>query len=387
MVTLPNLKPKEQQKTIPLFQMYADETDVEAVTKVIRRQNYWATGEEITKFEQELARFVGRKYAVVFNSGTSALHALFLSYNIKPNDEVIVPSFTFVATANTPLFVGAKPVFADIEGETYGLDVNSVKQKITNKTKVIMPIHYGGCACKHLNELKELAQQKNILFFEDAAQSLGAEINNKKAGSFGEAAIFSFCQDKMITTGEGGVVVTDNQDRYEDLKLLVSHGRADDTNYFSSTSLGDYIKLGYNFRMPSMNAALGLAQLHKIHDVIQKRRNNAQQYTELLKENPHINTPQPPPHYFHVYQKYTINLDKKRDELQKHLTKNHIITKAYFGTPVHLTSFYRKQFGYKEGLLPVTEHKAKTVLSIPMFPGLSQNDLTYVANTIMEFYQ
>jgi perosamine synthetase len=270
---------------IPLFKMYSDETDVEAVTKVIQRQSYWATGDEINLFERELARFVGTKYAVVFNSGTSALHSMYIAFGIKPGDEVIVPSFTFIATANTPLFVGAKPTFADIEVDTYGLDVNSVKRKITKKTKAIMPIHYGGCSCFHIKELKELAEEKNLLFFEDAAQSLGARFDHKKVGLFGEAAMFSFCQDKMISTGEGGVVVTNDQDRYEDMKLIISHGRADDGNYFSSTSLGEYIQIGYNFRMPSMNAALGLVQLRRINEIIEKRRKNAEEYTRLQYKN------------------------------------------------------------------------------------------------------
>lgn len=273
--------------------MYANETDIKAVTKVIRRQNYWATGEEITKFENELTKFVGKKYAVVFNSGTSALHTMLLAYGIKEKDEVIVPSFTFVATANAPLFVNAKPIFADIERDTYGIDINSVKEKITKKTKAIMPIHYGGCACSHINELNEFAENNDILLFEDAAQSLGAKIDNKKVGLFGNAAMFSFCQDKMITTGEGGVVVTDDQDRYEEMKLLVSHGRADDKNYFSSSNVGDYIRLGYNFRMPSMNAALGLSQLKKIKSIIEKRQRNAKLYNELLKGNPQIKIPEP----------------------------------------------------------------------------------------------
>lgn len=376
---------QKKRTTIPLFKMYANETDIKAVTKVIRRQNYWATGEEITKFENELTKFVGKKYAVVFNSGTSALHTMLLAYGIKEKDEVIVPSFTFVATANAPLFVNAKPIFADIERDTYGIDINSVKEKITKKTKAIMPIHYGGCACSHINELNEFAENNDILLFEDAAQSLGAKIDNKKVGLFGNAAMFSFCQDKMITTGEGGVVVTDDQDRYEEMKLLVSHGRADDKNYFSSSNVGDYIRLGYNFRMPSMNAALGLSQLKKIKSIIEKRQRNAKLYNELLKGNPQIKIPEPSKRFFHVYQKYTIEIESKRDELQNYLTKNNIVTKAYFGTPVHLTNFYQSVFGYKDGFLPETEKIAKKVLSLPMFPSLKNEEIEYITQKIKEF--
>ncbi|MCJ7696956.1 MAG: DegT/DnrJ/EryC1/StrS family aminotransferase, partial [Thermoplasmata archaeon] len=233
--------------------------------------------------------------------------------------------------------------------------------------------------------LKELAEEHDLLFFEDAAQSLGAQLNNKKAGSFGNAAMFSFCQDKIITTGEGGVIVTDDHDRYEEMKLLVSHGRADDKNYFSSTSLGDYIKLGYNFRMPSMNAALGLSQLKHIDRIIKMRQNNAAEYSKHLKNAPQVKLPRVPKHFYHVYQKYTIEIEKNRDDFQKFLIKNNIISKAYFGTPVHLTHFFQSNFGYHAGLLPETEKRAKTVLTLPSYPELQKEDIEYIAGKIMEY--
>ncbi len=374
-------------RKVPLLKMYADKDDVESVAAVIRRHSYWATGPEIDQFEKELARFIGTKHAVVFNSGTSALHAMLLSFGIQPDDEVIIPSFTFVATANSLLFVGAKPVFADIEGLTYGLDVADVKRKITKKTKAIMPIHFGGCVCAHVQELKDLAEQHDLLFFEDAAQSLGAQLDGTKAGLFGDAAMFSFCQDKIITTGEGGVIVTNDYDRYEAMKLLVSHGRADDKNYFSSTSLGDYISLGFNFRMPSMNAALGLSQLKHIKQIIQMRQQNAASYSQKLQGIPHVKVPDFPRRFYHVFQKYTIEVETKRDDLQKFLTDNGIISKAYFGVPVHLTHFYRTRFGYRPGLLHETEHRANTVLTLPSFPELQQEDVEYIARKIKEYFR
>ncbi|HVQ00554.1 MAG TPA: DegT/DnrJ/EryC1/StrS family aminotransferase [Candidatus Thermoplasmatota archaeon] len=374
-------------RKVPLLKMYADETDVEAVSSVIRRHSYWATGPEIDQFEKELAAFIGTKHAVVFNSGTSALHAMLLSFGIQPNDEVVIPSFTFVATANCLLFVGAKPVFADIEGQTYGLDVSAVKKKITKKTKAIMPIHFGGCVCAHIQELKELAEEHDLLFFEDAAQSLGAKLDGTKAGLFGNAAMFSFCQDKIITTGEGGVIVTNDYDRYEDMKLLVSHGRADDKNYFSSTNLGDYIALGYNFRMPTMNAALGLSQLKHIDQIIQMRQRNAANYSRHLQDVSQVKVPQLPGRFYHVFQKYTIEVEHKRDDLQKYLTAQNIISKAYFGVPVHLTRFYQTKFGYRHGLLPETEHRAGTVLTLPSFPELQNEDIEYITEKIKEYFR
>ena len=164
---------------IPLFKIYWDGEDVEVVTEAIKAGMNWAVGPNVEQFEDLIAKYVGTKYTVTFNSGTSALHAALLAHGIKAGDEVIVPSFTFIATANAPLFVGAKPVFADREEETFGLDPEDVKEKITEKTKAIMPIHYGGCACK-IRELKEIAEDNNLLLIEDAAESLGARIKNKK---------------------------------------------------------------------------------------------------------------------------------------------------------------------------------------------------------------
>ena len=217
---------------IPLFKIYWDEDDVEAVTESIRAGMNWATGPNVAKFEESIASYVGTEYAVTFNSGTSAMHAALLSHGIKEGDEVIVPSFTFIATANVPLFVGAKPVFADIEEDTFGLDPEDVKEKITEKTKAIIPIHYGGCPCK-IRELKEIAQDHDLILIEDAAESFGAKVKDEKVGTFGDSAMLSFCQNKIITTGEGGVIVTNSEEIYEKLKLIRSHGRWETQDYFT----------------------------------------------------------------------------------------------------------------------------------------------------------
>lgn len=370
---------------IPLFKIYWDEEDVKMVTESIQRGMFWAIGPNVTRFEQVLARYVGRRYAAVFNSGTSALHAALLAYGIGDGDEVIVPSFTFIATANAPLFVGARPVFADIEEMTYGLDPEDVTRKITPKTKAIIPVHYGGCPC-FIEELNKVAQEHNLLLIEDAAEALGATVNGKKVGTFGDCAIFSFCANKVITTGEGGVVATDSEEVWQKLKLIRSHGRAENGNYFSSTESMDYVTLGYNFRMPDIIASLGVAQLTKIDKIIQMRRQNAQTLSARLSPVADIELPDSPPGFFHVYQMYTIRVKegrKKRDDLMTYLAEEGIMSKVYFD-PVHLTSFYHNKLGYI-CQLPVTEKLAGQALTLPMYPGLGE-EVDYIAGKVSTFF-
>lgn len=371
---------------IPLFKICWDKKDTEMVNEAIRRGMFWAIGPNIEKFEEMLARYVGTKYALVFNSGTSALHAVLLACGIGPGDEVIVPSFTFIATANAPLFVGAKPIFADVEEKTFGLDPEDVNSKITKKTRAIMPIHYGGAPCL-ITELKTIAERYNLLLIEDAAESLGATVNGKKVGSFGNAAILSFCSNKVITTGEGGAVVTDSVDTYEKLKLIRSHGRAETANYFASVDYMDYVTLGYNFRMSDITAALGISQLEKIDRVIELRRRNAKMLSGKLTRIAEIEVPHPPDSFFHVYQMYTIRVKEgkeKRDALAAYLAERGIMSKVYF-LPVHFTHFYKNKLGYNCELT-ITERVSQQVLTLPMYPTLTEDEIDYIADTIMAFF-
>ena len=373
---------------ISLFRIYWDEEDVEAITEAIKAGMNWAVGSNVEKFEKMIAEYIGAKYCVVFNSGTSALHAALLADGIKEDDEVIVPSFTFIATANAPLFVGAKSVFADIEEETFGLDPEDVKEKITEKTKAVIPIHYGGCPCK-IRELKEIAEDYNLILIEDAAESLGARIGDKKVGTFGDSTMLSFCQNKIITTGDGGAIITDSRDVYEKLKLIRSHGRLETADYFSSTEFMDYITLGYNFRMSNIIAALGIAQLKKIDKIIKMRRENAEYLTTRLKrEIKEIITPTPPRGYYHVYQMYTIRIKDSaimRANLLKYLAEEGIMTKVYF-SPVHLTHFYKNELGYT-CKLPVTEEISTQVLALPMYPTLTKEEIDYIIEEIKKFFE
>ena len=371
---------------IPLFKIYWDEEDIEMVTDTIRRGMLWAIGPNIERFERMLSEYVGTKYAVVFNSGTSALHAALLAYDIGQGDDVIVPSFTFIATANAPLFVGARPVFADIEETTYGLDPNDVIRKITPKTKAIIPMHYGGNSCL-IGELKGIADEHNLILIEDAAESLGTTVNGRKVGTFGNCAILSFCSNKVITTGEGGAVVTDSAEIYDKLKLIRSHGRAENANYFSSTEYMDYVTLGYNFRMSDITASLGIAQLKKLDKIIEVRRRNAERMSTRLSGITEIEVPCSPDGFFHVYQLYTIRLKEgsgKRDALARYLAQKGIMTRVYF-TPVHFTHFYKNKLGYNCEL-STTERLSEQVLTLPMYPSLTEDEINYIADEVAAFF-
>lgn len=368
---------------IPLFKIFWDNDDVEYVTNAIRKGSDWADGPSIKEFERGIADYIGQKYCVTFNSGTSALHAALLAYGISHGDEVIVPSFTFISTANSPVFVRSKPVFADIERETFGLDPNSVNEKITNKTKAIIPVHYGGCPC-HIKELREIADDHNLILIEDAAESFGARIGTKKVGTFGDASMFSFCQNKIISTGEGGAITTDSKQIFQQLKLIRSHGREDCANYFTTSDYLEYTQLGYNFRISDITAALGVAQMKKIDTIIAMRQKNALYLSKGLRQIPFVKVPQFPHNYSSVYQLFTIEINgnrSQRDELIKQLGQHQISSKVYF-YPVHLTKFYRDTYGCTTGMLPVTEEIADRVFTLPMYPTLQKEEMDYIVDII-----
>lgn len=372
---------------IPLFKIYTDEGDIKAVNEVIKSGRDWAIGPKIEEFEKAVAKYVGAKYALSFNSGTSGLHALMLAYGFLPEDEIIVPAFTFIATANSPIFVGAKPVFAEIENETFSLNPEDVEKKITPRTKAIMVVQYGGCAGR-IKEIKRIAKEHNLILIEDAAESLGAEVDGKKVGTFGDSAMFSFCAPKVITTGEGGIVVTDNKNIYEKIKLIRSHGRLETANYFASLAFMDYVSLGYNFRMSNITAALGLSQLKKIEKIIKMRKKNAYYLTSKLSGVEEIYLPIEPENYRHIFQMFTIRTsDKKiRDALKEYLNKKGIMAKIYFPS-IHLYDFYRKRFGFKNGDLPATEKISDCVLTLPMYPELNKKQMDYMASAIKIFFK
>ncbi len=375
---------KTSQWKIPLFKINVTKSDINSVTNVIKRGTDWACGQEINQLENKLSNYIGTKYCLVFNSGTSAGHAVLHALNIK-NQQVIVPSLSFIATANWPLMVGAKPQFCDIENSTLGMDPSKLQQKITKNTKVIMPIHYAGLPCK-INEIKKIASENHIPLIEDAAESIGASIKNKKVGTFGEASIFSFAANKVLTSGEGGAVVTNSKSLFEKLKLIRSHGRSLKENYFASIQNPNYVSLGFNWRMSSITAALALSQLNRLDSLIKMRQKNAKYLIKKLQKFKEITFHSTPKDYVHVYQLFTIMLPntKTRNELSNFLTKKGIMSKVFF-VAIHKTNFYKKlKSNYSD--LSTTENICDRILSLPMYPDLKETEMDLISKSIEEFF-
>ena len=373
---------------IPLFKIYSDQDDIDAVSKIIERGLYWADGPEIAEFEKKIAEFVGTKYALTFNSGTSALHTILLSCEMD-NKEVIVPSFTFISTVNAVVLANGTPVFAETESETFGLDAEDVKRKITKKTKAIIALHYGGIPSKNIEKLRKIANENNLLLIEDAAEAMGASINGKKVGTFGDAAMFSFCQNKILPIGEGGAIVTNSKDIYEKAKLIRSHGRVEELeDYFSNIGDNDYIDVGYNYRMPTVLAALGLSQFKKIQKIIDARRDKARYLNQRLSQIEGVKVHDEIIGHFSVYQLYAIQLENERarDSLQQFLKNKSIMSKVYFN-PVHLKTIYKKKYNSKKGDLPQTEALSKKILNLPIYLHMSKDEMDYIIESIEEFFK
>ena len=378
---------KEQQWKIPLYKIFTDDEDIKLITNIVKRGNNWALGPEIEELEKKLANYVGVDYCLTLNSGTSALHASLLSNGVGNSDEILVPSFSFISTANAALFVNSKPVFVDIEEETFGMNPELIEQNISKKTKAIIPMDYGGQSCK-IFEIKEKAQKNNLLLIEDAAESLGSKVKGFKVGSVSDIAIFSFCGNKVLTTGEGGAIVTNSKEKFEKIKLIRSHGRIDEGNYFSNPNIANYYDIGYNWRMSSITASLGISQLDKLEKIISKRQKNAKYISTRISKWSQIKTPISTNENENIFQMYTIRLKNKniRDELQKFLLEKRIFSKIYF-TPIHLSKFYMNKVGTKKGDLPVTEKVSDQVLTLPLYPNMEKEEMDYIVDSVNRFFE
>ena len=378
---------EETKWKIPLYKIFTDDEDIITINKIIKRGSEWAIGPEILELENMIKNYVGTDYCVVLNSGTSALHALLLAYGIGKTDEVITSSFSFISTANSIQFVNATPKFSDIEQITFGLDPDLIVSQISNNTKAILPMDYGGMSCQ-ISEIKNIADKNNLLLIEDAAECLGSSIQNKKVGSISDSSIFSFCGNKVLTTGEGGAIVTNSKQIFDKLNLIISHGRMDQKSYFNNQNQSEYVGLGYNWRMSSITAGLGISQLGKLDKIIKMRQENAKFLSSKLSKIPEITIPTPPTGYDHIYQMYTIRLKDKhtRDGLHEFLTKKQIFSKVYF-SPIHLTDFYMQKYGYKPCSLPVTEKVSDEVLTLPLYPNMTSEEKSYLVESVIEFFE
>jgi dTDP-4-amino-4,6-dideoxygalactose transaminase len=360
----------ETIKTIPIASPQIGDEERQAVLDVLD-SGQLAQGPVVDAFEREFAQWCGVTQAVAVNSGTAALHLLMLAHGIKEGDEVITSPFTFVASANAALFVGARPIFVDIEPETYCLDPSKVESAITSKTRAIMPVDlYGHPAAIH--EMREIAERRRVVLIEDACQAHGAAIGNRKAGGFGISAAFSFYPTKNITTAEGGMVTTEDAEVAEKVGALRQHG---------ATRRYQHDSLGYNFRMTDISAAIGRAQLRKLDGFNERRRRNASVLDEGLAGIPGLITPRERPGYRHVYHQYTVRIERDRDRFQQRLGELGVGTAVHYPIPAHRQPLYLR-LGYDKISLPVSEDAAAHVLSLPVHPALTDSDLDRIIESV-----
>ena len=350
---------------IPIAKPLIGEEEKRAVVEVLE-SGQLAQGPKVQEFEERFAALCGVKHAIATSSGTTALLAALLAHRIGPGDEVITTPFTFIASANSILFSGAKPVFADIDENSYNIDPDLIEKKVTEQTKAILPVHLYGCPCD-MDRIMDIADRHSLIVIEDACQAHGASIQGKRVGSFGTGC-FSFYPTKNMTTAEGGMITTDDDEIAERARLIRNH---------SQSRLYHHESLGYNFRMTELQAALGLVQLEKLTEWTRKRIENAAYLTERLRN---VVTPRVREGFVHVYHQYTIRVNGNRDEALEKLTTGGVGARVYYPLPVHRQPFYR-ELGFNDSL-PVSERMSEEVLSLPVHPALTPGELDKIVSEV-----
>lgn len=359
---------------IPIAKPLISQEEIDGVVSVMR-SGMIAEGPRVMEFEGAFRDYVGSGHAVAVNSGTAALHVALLALGIGKGDEVVTTPFTFIATANSILYTGARPVFADIEPDTFNIDPGQVESKITSRTRAILPVDLYGHPAE-MKAIMDIAKDRGLSVIEDACQAHGAMLNGKKTGSF-DIGCFSFYPTKNMTTGEGGMITCNDETLAEKARAIRSHGSK--VKYYHDT-------LGFNMRMTDIAAAIGLAQLKKVEEFNKKRIENAEYLTGLLRDINGIVTPVVKPGCRHVFHQYTVRVTDafplSRDELSLELNKAGIGNSVFYPVPVHRQQFY-VGLGYRESF-PVSEQASKEVISLPVHPSLTRDDLDRVASTIQE---
>jgi perosamine synthetase len=363
---------------IPINKPQIDDKEREEILKVLDEgiltsaSNYG--GKRVQDFEGLMANFLHVKHAVAVNSGTAALHASILAAGIKEADEILIPSFTFVATANSVACTGAKPVFVDIEKDTYTIDPLDLEKKITKRTRAIIPVHLYGHPAK-MNEILEIANKHSLLVIEDACQSLGASYDGKQTGTLGEMGCFSMYASKVLTSGEGGAITTNSDDFAEKLRMIRNHGMV--SGY-------DTRIIGFNMRLPEISAAIAKTQMEKIQSMLDKRAINAKKLGELLSDkidNQDIVLPQENPRVKYNWYLYTVAFNNYRNRVKKLLNDNGIGATIYYDPPVHQTPYYSK---FHNGELKITEWASGSVLSLPVHPSITENEINFMVSKVDE---
>lgn len=374
---------------IPLSDIDLGEEEIRKVTKVLRSK-WLSMGPVTEQFEREFAEYLGAKHAFAVSNGTAALHIACRVLGIGPGDEVIVPSLTFVATANAVLYVGATPVFADITSlEDFNISPEDISKKITSKTRGMIVVHYGGYSC-NMDAIMRIAKENSLKVIEDAAHAPGAEYKGKKLGTVGDISCFSFFANKNMVTGEGGMIVTNDDSFAERIRIIRSHGMTTLTwdRHRGHAYSYDVVETGYNYRISEIESALGLVQLKKLEQNNEKREEITKEYREQLKDIPGIRIPflnyaeKPSYHIFPLL----LSEDISRDEFIENLRGKGIQTSVHY-PPIHLFSSYRKMFGFQEGMLPKTEFVGKHEVTLPLHPLMSKNDVTSIVYSLKRKFQ
>jgi len=374
------------KKIIPYGHQWIDDSDIAEVVKVLKSD--WLTqGPKIKEFEIDLAMYCACKYAVVFNSGTSALHGAYFSLDLNKEDEFITTPITFVATSNAGLYLGLKPIFIDVEKNTGNIDVTKIEEKITNRTKLIIPVHYGGHP-SDIEKIQQLAKNYGLYLIEDACHALGAKYKKEKIGNckYSDMTVLSFHPVKHITTGEGGAVLTNNENFYKSLIMFRNHGIT--KKNFINKSDGDWYhemqSLGHNYRMTDIQAALGISQLKKLDEFVKKRRKIVKKYEKAFKDNPYFDIPVEKECAYSSFHLYPIRLKNeyksKKPEIFSKMRENGLGVQVHY-IPVYWHPFYQKM-GYAKGACPNAEDFYQREISIPLYQSMDDEDIQYVTNTI-----
>jgi perosamine synthetase len=352
---------------IPISKPMIGEAEKTAVLEVLE-SGMLAQGPRVEGLEKRFAEVCGVEHAIATSSGTTALHSALLANEIGPGDEVITTPFTFIASANSILFVGAKPVFVDIEENTFNIDVGLIEKAITPRTKGIMPVHLYGCMCD-MDAIEEIARRHALKIIEDACQAVGATHNGRRAGSIGTGT-FSLYATKNVMSGEGGMITTNDAAIAHQCRLMRNQGMQ--RRYYHDM-------LGYNFRMTDVHAAIGLAQMDRLEEFTEKRRKNAAYLNEKITS---VITPKVPEGFEHVWHQYTVRLaeGRDRDAAIKHLGDAGVGTGVFYPVPVHKQGYMRDLVG--DMTLPVSERLAGEVLSLPVHPHLTQDDLEKIVTEV-----
>lgn len=360
---------------IQIARPYIDNDDIDSVVQVLK-SGQLALGSKLQKFEENFAKYVGVKYACAVSSGTAALHLGVKALGLRRGDEVITSPFSFVASSNVLLYEGIKPVFVDIEQISFNIDPSKIEQAITKKTKAILPVHIFGQSAD-MDPIMHIAKQYNLKILEDACESLGATYKDKMVGTTGDIGTYAFYPNKQMTTGEGGMIVTNSKSIYNLCESMKNQGRRIGDEWL------EHEILGYNYRMDEMSASLGITQLKKIDWMIQEKRKIASWYNGFLKDFSEIEIPKVGPDRTYSFFVYVIRVkNNQRNKLMKKLNTKGIQTRPYLPV-IHLQPFMRKQFGYKLGDFPVAEQVSTETLALPLYIGLTVNDVKYIAGEIL----